>query len=91
MMATRKQAPVVIEGEEEVVEGPKSIEEDLLDLESIVEALESDQLPIEQSIALFQKGMQISAETRKKLSEAETRVEILMKRGGAVEPEPFEK
>lgn len=90
-MATKKHPLPQESGEEEVIEGPKSIEEDLLDLESIVEALESDQLPIEQSIALFQKGMQISAETRKKLTEAETRVEILMKRGGAVEPEPFEK
>lgn len=90
-MATNKNPLPLEPGEEEVLEGPKSIEEDLLDLESIVEALESDQLPIEQSIALFQKGMQISAETRKKLTEAETRVEILMKRGGAVEPEPFEK
>lgn len=90
-MATKKNPLPLEPDEEEVLEGPKSIEEDLLDLESIVEALESDQLPIEQSIALFQKGMQISAETRKKLTEAETRVEILMKRGGAVEPEPFEK
>jgi exodeoxyribonuclease VII small subunit len=86
-MATRKK-------EEEPVEAQpaaRSIEKDIEELELIVKQLEGDALPLEESIALFERGMQLSEGTRKRLAEAETRVEILMKRGSRVEPEPFEK
>ena len=59
-------------------------------LEKIVKDLEKGDLPLEQSLALFESGMKLSADCKRQLEEAETRVEILMKRGSEVIPQPFE-
>ncbi len=69
----------------------KTIEQDLEDLEKIVAHLEKDTMGLEESINLFEKGVGLSESAKQRLSEAETRVEILMKRGGKVEAEPFGK
>ncbi len=69
----------------------KTIEQDLEDLEKIVSHLEKDTMGLEESIDLFEKGVALSESAKQRLSEAETRVEILMKRGGKVEAEPFGK
>lgn len=65
-------------------------EESLGELENIVRQLESSDLPLEKSIELFERGVKLSDECRKQLLDAETRVEILMKRGSKVEPEEFD-
>lgn len=59
------------------------------ELEKVVQELEAGDLPLERSLELFEKGMALSETCRKQLEEAETRVEILMKRGSKVQPEPF--
>jgi exodeoxyribonuclease VII small subunit len=65
-------------------------EANLEQLERIVKELESGDLPLEQALALFEKGVELSAACRKQLLEAQTRVEILLKkRNGEVQPEPF--
>ncbi len=69
----------------------KTIEQDLDDLEKIVAHLEKDTMGLEESINLFEKGVALSESAKKRLEEAETRVDILMKRGGKVEAEPFGK
>ncbi len=51
------------------------------ELERIVRALEKGDLPLEQSLTLFESGMRLSSECKRQLEEAETRVEILMKKG----------
>jgi exodeoxyribonuclease VII small subunit len=51
--------------------------------------MESGDLPLERALELFEKGMKLSEKCRKQLEEAETRVEILVKRAGEVAPEPF--
>jgi exodeoxyribonuclease VII small subunit len=38
---------------------------------------------------LFERGVSLSGACRKQLEEAETRVEILLKKGNEVKPEPF--
>ena len=67
----------------------RSFEASLEELERIVKELEKGELPLEQSLALFESGMRLSAECKKQLEEAESRVEILMKRGSEVVPVPF--
>jgi len=47
------------------------------------------QLPLERAIALFEEGMKLSDACRKQLEEAETRVEILTRRAGEMQPQPF--
>jgi exodeoxyribonuclease VII small subunit len=68
---------------------PRTFEASLEDLERIVKDLEKGDLPLEQSLALFESGMRLSAECKRQLEEAETRVEILMKKGADVVPVPF--
>lgn len=67
-----------------------SFEKGLEELEGIVRELERGELPLEDSISLFEKGMRLSEECRKQLDEAETKVEILMKKRGGMQPEPFD-
>ncbi len=67
----------------------KSFESCLEELEKVVKQLESGDLPLERSLELFEKGMDLSATCRKQLEDAETRVEILLKKEGKVQPEPF--
>ena len=66
-----------------------SFETGLQELERIVKQMEGGELPLEQAIELFEKGMKLGESCRKQLEEAETRVEILMRRGDKVTPEPF--
>ena len=66
-----------------------SFEAGLAELESVVKQLESGDLPLEKALELFEKGMQLSDNCRKQLEEAETRVEILTRRGASVVAEPF--
>jgi len=67
-----------------------TFEESLKKLESIVAQLERGDLPLEESVRIFEEGVQLSADCKKKLEEAEGKVEILVKRrNGAMEREPF--
>lgn len=66
-----------------------SFETSLDELEKVVRELESGDLPLDRSLDLFARGMQLSDSCRKQLEEAETRVEILTRREGAYQPEPF--
>lgn len=61
----------------------------LAELEQVVKALESGDLPLERALELFEKGTQLSAACRKQLEEAETRIEQLTRRNNRVEAEPF--
>jgi exodeoxyribonuclease VII small subunit len=66
-----------------------SFEASLDELERVVRELEKGDLPLEQSLALFEAGMKLSADCKRQLEEAETRVEILMKKGSETVAVPF--
>jgi exodeoxyribonuclease VII small subunit len=66
-----------------------SFERCLEELEKVVKELEGGDLPLERSLELFEKGIQLSNSCRKQLEEAETRVETLIRKNGRVQPEPF--
>ena len=66
-----------------------SFESGLQELESIVKEMESGDLPLERALELFEKGMRLSESCRKQLEEAETRIEMLVRKGDKVQPEPF--
>jgi exodeoxyribonuclease VII small subunit len=66
-----------------------TFEASLEELERIVKELEKGDLPLEQSLALFENGMRLSADCKRQLEEAESRVEILMKKGTDVIAVPF--
>jgi exodeoxyribonuclease VII small subunit len=66
-----------VEEFEDVME--RSFEASLAELEQIVAKLEDGDLPLEQSLELFEKGIKLSRECRTRLADAERRIEILMK------------
>ena len=68
---------------------PRNFEASLAELERIVKELEKGDLPLEQSLSLFENGMRLSAECKRQLEEAESRVEILMKKGAEMAPVAF--
>lgn len=68
---------------------PSSFEASLQELERIVKELERGDLPLEQSLILFESGMRLSAECKRQLEEAESRVEILTRKGSEMVPVPF--
>ena len=70
-------------------EAQLSFEAGLQQLEAIVKEMESGELPLERAIELFERGMKLSDTSRKQLEEAESRVEILMRRAGEMQAQPF--
>ena len=68
----------------------KDFESALASLEQKVKLLESGDLPLEESLRVFEEGMAVAAFCRSKLGEAEQKVEILLKgKDGSVQAEPF--
>jgi exodeoxyribonuclease VII small subunit len=68
---------------------PVSFETCLEELEKVVKELEGGELPLERALELFERGVQLSESCRRQLEEAETRVEILTRKNGRMQPEPF--
>lgn len=65
-------------------------ETSLKKLEEIVAQLERGDLPLEDSIKLFEEGTRLSAECKQQLEEAEGKVETLVKqRDGSMKRETF--
>jgi exodeoxyribonuclease VII small subunit len=54
-------------------------ERKLTDLEAVVERLEQGDLPLEESVRLFEEGMKLSESCRQELEAAEGRIQILMR------------
>lgn len=67
-----------------------TFEASLDELERVVKELEKGDLPLEKSLELFDRGMTLSADCKKQLEEAETKVELLLKKGSKVVPVPFD-
>jgi exodeoxyribonuclease VII small subunit len=67
-----------------------SFEQSLKNLETIVDKLEKGDLPLEESLKLFEEGVGLSATCRKELEAAEGKVQMLIKqRDGSLKTEPF--
>lgn len=69
-----------------------SFEESLKQLESIVGRLERGDLPLEESLRLFEEGIQLSNACKTELESAEGKVQMLLKqKDGTRKPTPFEE
>jgi exodeoxyribonuclease VII small subunit len=70
---------------------PLDFEAAMRDLEEIVERLEHGELPLEESLAAFERGVLLTRSCQAALREAEQKVEILLKKaGGAEAAAPFD-
>ena len=59
----------------------KDFEQAIAELEAIVKKLEEGDLPLEQSLALYERGVHLSRFCHARLEDAERRIEILDERG----------
>jgi exodeoxyribonuclease VII small subunit len=70
----------------------KKFEASLSRLEEIVTELEGGELPLEQSLKLFEEGIKLARICNARLEEAERKVEILLKdKSGKMTAKPFEE
>ncbi len=69
-----------------------SFEEQLAELERVVEQLERGELSLEDSVGLFERGMQLSEACKGQLATAESRIQVLLqpREKGPVRVEEFE-
>ena len=56
----------------------KSIEAKLIELEEILEDLESGKLELDDALKKFEKGIELSRECQQTLEEAEMKIQVLM-------------
>jgi exodeoxyribonuclease VII small subunit len=69
-----------------------NFENGLTDLEGIVERLEAAELPLEEALALFERGIGLVRELSRHLDEVERRLEVLTRgSGGEAELRPMEE
>jgi exodeoxyribonuclease VII small subunit len=68
-----------------------NLEKALADLESLVDELESGDLPLDKAMQKFEEGIRLTRSCQAALKEAEQKVEILLKSAGGEEAlEEFE-
>ena len=62
----------------------------LKELEALVERMESGDLPLEQALQLFERGVELTRTCQASLKQAELKVEQLIERGGHAELVPLD-
>jgi exodeoxyribonuclease VII small subunit len=74
-----------------LVPDPKALdfEQALAELEGLVERLERGDLPLEEALKTFERGVELTRHCQSSLKAAQQKVEILLKRGNNAEMEPF--
>lgn len=64
---------------------PVNLEKSLEQLESLIDELESGDLPLESAMKKFEEGIRLTRSCQSALKDAEQRVEILLKSAGGEE------
>lgn len=70
--------------------GP-DFEQALSELEGLVERLERGDLPLDEALKAFERGIALTRHCQASLQAAQQKVEILLKRGGEPQVVPFEE
>jgi len=68
---------------------PPDFEQALAELEALVARLERGDLPLDEALQTFERGVELTRHCQGSLKAAQQRVEILLKRNGQPEAEPF--
>ena len=64
-------------------------EQALAELEALVTRLERGDLPLDEALKTFERGVTLTRQCQTALKDAQQKVEILLKRGGTPGIEPF--
>ncbi len=70
---------------------PPDFEEALAELEGLVERLERGDLPLDEALKVFERGVALTRHCQSSLQAAQQKVEILLRKGGETQPAPFEE
>jgi exodeoxyribonuclease VII small subunit len=62
----------------------------LAELESLVERLEHGDLPLDEALRTFERGVALTRQCQASLQAAQQKVDILLKKGNETQPTPFE-
>jgi len=68
---------------------PPDFEKSLQELETLVERLERGDLPLDDALKAFERGVALTRECQSALAAAQSRVDILLQREGAETLAPF--
>ncbi|TDF39799.1 exodeoxyribonuclease VII small subunit [Alteromonadaceae bacterium M269] len=68
-----------------------SFEDSMQELENIVSAMEKGDMPLEDALTNFERGVQLANNSQQKLKQAEQKVEILLKQNEQEELSPFDE
>jgi exodeoxyribonuclease VII small subunit len=71
-------------------DNPPDFEKALAELESLVERLERGDLPLDEALKIFERGVALTRHCQTSLQAAQQKVEILLKKSGQPEIVPFE-
>jgi exodeoxyribonuclease VII small subunit len=69
---------------------PVDFEKALVELESLVERLERGDVPLDEALRTFERGVALTRHCQACLQAAQQKVEILLKRSGEPAVQPFE-
>lgn len=69
---------------------PSTFDNSLKELEKLISELEQGDLPLENQLKSFEKGVALSRECMQRLEEVERRVETLVEKDGKLATEPAE-
>lgn len=66
-----------------------NFEQSLAELERLVERMERGDLPLEQALKDFERGIELTTACQRALQQAEQKVKMLVEKGGVEELVPF--
>ena len=79
----------MVSAEEQEKKDPR-FEDDLARLESIIESMEDGEVPLDELIVKYEKGVQLLKACQTRLREAELKIAEVKQQGGDIETTPFE-
>lgn len=62
------------------------LEQALLQLETLVESMESGELTLDQALAAFEQGIKLTRQCQQTLADAEQKVQMLLEQNGSLVP-----
>jgi exodeoxyribonuclease VII small subunit len=65
-------------------------EQSLTELEALVAKLEQGDVPLEEALKTFERGVALTRQCQSALRNAQQKVEVLLSRNGGETPEPFD-
>ncbi len=67
----------------------QTFEASLIELETLVDSMESGDLPLDEALKSFERGVELTRQCQLQLKAAEQKIQILTEKSADVELEPF--